>query len=358
MTVDASDGTVAVETRDGVRVAGVRLVDGGDGGDTYNYSPPDVDRIVDAPETVDVSVVEQGPVRAALEVTATYAWPAAAVGDMRSCERRTDETVRCTVRTRLELRAAESFLRVHAEIDNHARDHRLRVHCPLPTTVTGSDAECAFAVVHRGLTAEGGPHEAGLPTWVSRRFVDCSDGTAGLAVLHDGLLEYEVVEEGRELAVTLLRAVGYLSRVEPTLRPNPAGPMDALEEPSSKDASTSTTRCSRTAGTGSAADLYAAADAFLVPLERARVAATTGDRRGRRQALHVEGAEVSAVTREPGGLTVRVFNASPGPSTVTVDQDGGPASGWIVDLLGRPLESFDGGFSLRGVGIATVRLTP
>jgi len=358
VTVDVSDGSVAVETRDGVRVAGVRLVDGGDGGDTYNYSPPGIDRIVDAPETVTVSVVEQGPVRAALEVTSTYAWPAAAVGDMRSCERRTDETVRCTVRTRLELRAAESFLRVHAEIDNHARDHRLRVHCPLPTTVTGSEAECAFAVVHRGLTAEGGPHEAGLPTWVSRRFVDCSDGTAGLAVLHDGLLEYEVVEEGRELAVTLLRAVGYLSRVEPALRPNPAGPMDALEGAQLQGRRHVDYALLPHRGDWQAADLYAAADAFLVPLERARVAATTGDRAGAGQALRVEGAEVSAVTREPGGLTVRVFNASPAPSTVSVDQDGGPASGWIVDLLGRPLEPFDGGFPLRAWGIATVRLSP
>ena len=34
-----------------------------------------------------------------------------------------------------------------------------------------SEAECAFAVVTRGLTAEGGPTELGLPTFPSRRFV-------------------------------------------------------------------------------------------------------------------------------------------------------------------------------------------
>ena len=51
-----------------------------------------------------------------------------------------------------------------------------------PRRSTGSDAECAFAVVHRGLTAEGGVHEYGLPTFPSRRFVDASDGTAGLAL--------------------------------------------------------------------------------------------------------------------------------------------------------------------------------
>ncbi len=84
--------------------------------------------------------------------------------------------------TTYELRTGERFLRVHVELDHRVRDHRLRAHFPLPTPVTGSDAECAFAVVHRGLTAEGGPHEFGLPTFVSRRFVDCSgtdDGARG-----------------------------------------------------------------------------------------------------------------------------------------------------------------------------------
>src|SRR5207245_8236062 len=47
--VDPDDGTLTVES-DGMLLRGVnRLVDGGDGGDTYNYSPPAVDRVVDRP---------------------------------------------------------------------------------------------------------------------------------------------------------------------------------------------------------------------------------------------------------------------------------------------------------------------
>ena len=226
------DGTFAIVTSDGVEIAGCnRLVDGGDGGDTYNYSPPDRDLIVDGPEQVRVEVVEGGPVRARAVVTATYRWPAHAIGNAFRCTERSTETVLVTAITTLELRTEERFVRVHVELDNFARDHRLRVHFPLPTPVSGSDAECAFAVVHRGLEAEGGPNEAGLPTFVSRRFVDCSDGDAGLALIHDGLLEYEVVDDGRELALTLLRATGYLSRAELSLRPEPAGPLDPLEGP-------------------------------------------------------------------------------------------------------------------------------
>ena len=232
VVISPSDGTLTLRSADGVVVTGAdRLVDGGDGGDTYSYSPPETDRLVDAAAPVRVTTLEAGPVRARLLVERTYEWPAFGVGDVRFLAARSDATVDAEVRTIVELRAGERFVRVRTEIDNRARDHRLRAHFPLPAAVTGSDAECAFAVVHRGLEAEGGPHEAGLPTFVSRRFVDCSDGESGVAVLHDGLLEYEVVDDGRELALTLLRATGYLSRYEPSLRPNPAGPPDPLEGP-------------------------------------------------------------------------------------------------------------------------------
>jgi 2-O-(6-phospho-alpha-D-mannosyl)-D-glycerate hydrolase len=360
VVVDRGDATVTIETTDGVRVEGLnRLVDGGDGGDTYNYSPPTVDHIVDRPSTVRVEVREAGPVRAVLEVVAAYDWPTEAVGDVRRCERRRDDTVRCEVRTRLELRAGERFLRVRSAIDNQARDHRLRAHFPLPAPVDGSDAECAFAVVRRGLTAEGGPHEAGLPTFVSRRFVDCSDGTVGMAVVHDGLLEYEVVEHGRELALTLLRATGYLSRTEPSLRPNPAGPVDPLEGPQLAGRQVVEYAIVPHRGDWRDADLYAVADSVLVPLERARVPASTdATEPGTGQALRVEGAPVSAVTRDGGGLVVRVFNASPDPTTVTFEVSGAPARGWVVDLVGRPQASFEHELELSPWAIATVRLNP
>ena len=181
------------------------------------------------------------------------------------------------VRTILEVRAGEQFVRVHTTFDNPCRDHRLRVHFPLPTPVSGSDAECAFAVVQRGLDAEGGPHEAPLPTYVSRRFVDASDGTSGLALLHDGLAEYEVVG-GHELALTLLRATGYLSRAEPSLRPNPAGPLDPLLGPQLLGAIECDYAVMPHRGDWTAAGLHARADEFLIPLLSAPVAGSNRTR--------------------------------------------------------------------------------
>ena len=270
ITVDPTDGTYAIETADGLRVEGCgRLVDGGDGGDTYNYSPPESDVVIDRPDAVRVATAEAGTARARLLIDSDYTWPAFAVGDERSCTRRREETVGVTVRTTLDLHTGERFLRVAHELDNRARDHRLRAHFPLPAPVDGSDAECAFAVVHRGLTAEGGVHEFGLPTFPSRRFVDASDGAAGLALVHDGLLEYEVVDEGRGAGhhAPCGRSAICRARSRSCARIRPVRPNRSRARSCSAQRAEYAVFLHR--GDWRAADCYGAADAFLVPFERA-----------------------------------------------------------------------------------------
>ena len=78
-----------------------------------------------------------------------------------------------------------------------------------------------------------------------------------------------------------------------------------------------------------------------------------GDRPASGQTLDVKGAEVSAVLREPGGLTVRVFN--PADNATVVEIPG--RRGWLIDLRGRALEPFEGSFPLRPHGIATAQLS-
>ncbi|MBK5289015.1 MAG: alpha-mannosidase [Acidimicrobiia bacterium] len=356
VNVDQQTGTYTITTGDGTVARGLgRLVESGDGGDTYNYSPPTNDVVIDHPEAVTVTLHERGAVRSQLRVVTWYRWPHHAIGNERACSRRSDEQILTEVITTLELRAGEPFLRVRTEFDHRCRDHRIRAHFPLPSPVTQSHAECAFAVVARDLTTEGGPHEAPLPTFVSRRFVDASDGQEGLALIHDGLLEYEVVDDGSELALTVLRATGYLSRSELALRPNPAGPLDPLEGPQLQGPYAVEYAVMAHTGTWQDADLYRIADEVLVPLERVR-GTGSGTRPSTGRPLTVRGAITSAVRREAGLITVRVFNPTDAPTVVEIELDRGPARGWLVDLLGRPTSRIEGDFELRAGGIATIRL--
>jgi mannosylglycerate hydrolase len=343
VAVDPTAGTFAVDGHPGLG----RLVDGGDCGDTYNWCPPARDTLVDEPESVDVAVFERGPLRARIRVAARYRWPARAEG----LEERTGE-VEHEVVTQLELRAGERALRVETTIDNRSRDHRLRAHFPLPTPTATSRAETAFGTVDRGLEAEGGPTEAPLPTYPALRFVQAG----GLTLVHDGVAEYELVgvEDGRapELALTLLRCTGMLSQVPMTTRPLPAGPLIRLEGPQLQKRVTR----SYAVAVGEV-DPFALADDVLVPLQVVEPSEASGggdaDLPAAGSALAVEGAVVSAVAREGGALTVRVFNPHDEPAEVRIDG----RRGSLVDLRGRPVAPFEGSFALRPWGIATAVLS-
>ena len=181
--VDRSDGTYAIETSDGNELSGLgRLVDGGDGGDTYNHSPPAIDRIVDAPDRVRISAVETGPVRARLRIETDYTVAAFAVGDDVSCSERSERSEAVTVGTILELRPGERFVRITHEFDNRARPPPPRAFSRSPPRSTARTPSARSPSSTAGLVAEGGAHEYGLPTFPSRRFVDASDGEFGVAL--------------------------------------------------------------------------------------------------------------------------------------------------------------------------------
>ncbi len=337
--IDGDTGTFALN---GVPGYG-RLVDGGDLGDSYNYSPPMADSLVDTPSAVAVTVQERGPVRARASVVSTFEWPDHVDGTSQA--RVGGHSVQVT--TVLELRADESTVRVTTSFVNPSRDHRLRVHLPLPDPAATSQAESAFTVVTRGLTAEGRPDELGLPTAPAHRFVTAG----GMTVAHEGVCEYELIdiEDGtaRTMALTVLRSTGMLSRLGMAYRPFPAGPLTPVDGLQMAGRAVSL-RYAVALGCG---DPYALADDVLLPLE---VVSTLGggNRAASGAALTVDGAQVSALRREGGTLELRVFNPTDAAATVSVPG----RAGWLVDLRGYPLRPFEGSFDLRPFGIATVRL--
>ena len=288
------DGTLALNGLQGVG----RLVDSGDAGDSYNYAPPPSDRLVEEPEQVNVEVKAAGPVRGELSVVRSYEWDAPA-----------------EVTTSVELRAGEPLCRVRVSFDNPCRDHRLRFHIPLAESVRSSFAEGQFAVVERGLEAEGGFGELPLPTFPAHGFVDAG----GMAVLLDHVLEYELVE-GPELALTILRSIGLISRSAHPYRESPAGP--ELEIPAAQ--------CRGPWSVGFALFPHEGAwheAGVLEQLERYRhpflVAGSTGTEAPREQAgiaLRGEGVVLSSLRMRDGKLEARVAREHPEPGTVMLGE--------------------------------------
>ena len=280
------DGTWSINGQPGFG----RIVHGGDVGDTYNWCPPDDDTEIDRPERVAVEVLETGPMRARARITSTYRWP----------ERHGGSLIDVDITTTLEVGAGEPLVRVETRWTNRSRDQRVRVTFPLPEPAIASRAECVFAVVERGLEAEGGPTELGIPTFPSKRFVQAG----GLTVVHDGVREYELtdIRDGRahELALTLARCTGLLSQVPMATRPLPAGPITPMEGSQLQKPIVATYALH----VGDA-DPFALADDVLVPLQvlRSTTRASGRTRRPRRQgqALSVDGAPVSSLRRAAAG---------------------------------------------------------
>jgi mannosylglycerate hydrolase len=331
----ASDGTVRLRGGGTVLDGVGRIVDGGDFGDSYNYGPPATDTIVDVPALVRWTVIEHGPVRGVLEISRVYAWP---VGVEPDGSARSGETVETTVTTRFEVRAGEPFVRVAVAFENRSLDHRVRFHVPLPTSVDGSAAEGQFAVVERGLTAEGGHGEVPLPTFPAHGWVHVD----GASVLLDQVTEYEVVG-GRELVLTVLRSFGLISRNDNPFREDPAGP--EVRVPNGQLLGDRAFRFAILPHRGgwAEADTLGMAERYRHPFLATRGTAPSDGPAGPSPAsesgfdgLRIEGSGIalSALRRRGSWLELRIVNESDAPSRATVRAALTQAR--HADLLGRP----------------------
>jgi alpha-mannosidase len=321
------DGTFTL-SGGGVTLHGVgRIVDGGDAGDSYNYGPPTGDLLVERPDAVEVRAVSAGPLIGELEVTRRYEWPRGLTEDATA---RTPETLTTVVATSLEVRADDPFVRVRIGFDNGSRDHRVRWHIPLPQPVSGSDAEGQLAVVHRGLELEGGHGEVPLPTFPAVGFVSVE----GCSVLLDQVTEYEVVDRS-ELALTVLRSFGLISRNANPYREDPAGP--EVPVPAAQLVGRRTFAFALLPGRGSwTAATLAAAERYRHPFETVRGQGPADANAGSVDGLRLDGDGVvlSAVRRRSDELEVRVVNQGDEPRRARLVLDA--TSAHDTDLFGRP----------------------
>jgi alpha-mannosidase len=135
------------------------------------------------------------------------------------------------VHVEISLDAGARRVDVSLTVDNQARDHRLRVLCDTGTRALTHIAGAAFAWVDRATRVSGKRGWVEQPT-AERCVHDLVAIDGALAVGVDGLREYAVLHDGRTVAITLLRATGWLSRGDLPERRGHAG--KALATPSAQ----------------------------------------------------------------------------------------------------------------------------
>ncbi|MFL5562904.1 MAG: glycoside hydrolase family 38 C-terminal domain-containing protein [Gemmatimonadaceae bacterium] len=123
------------------------------------------------------------------------------------------------------LDAGARFARVAVRGVNHSHDHRLRIFFATAIERGETWADAAFGPVRRvplDVPPEDRVAETPQPAAPLHRYVSLFGGATGATIYSDGLAEYETRADGR-IAVTLLRAVGELSRDDLPERPGHAG---------------------------------------------------------------------------------------------------------------------------------------
>jgi alpha-mannosidase len=320
----------------------VRLVSEGDRGDEYNFDPVPGDAPTARAEAVRVRALRRGS-ECELRIEGRLAIPLELdASRARRVERRVASPFA------LVLRLADGLDRIDVALrfENRTRDHRLRLVCRAPFAARRFEVESAFEIVERPIEpasdafGPGRPAERPIGACPQRAFATLvGDGGLALTVANRGAAEVEALRDGDAgaLAVTVLRAVGWLSRSDLALRPGPAGP--ALATPGAQVPGSHAIEVSIRLHPEAEAQRVARAHGFAhPPLAFAGVVGAEGPLADGARIVANEDPclVVSAIEPEADGDTaVRFVNLSAGSIETTIALGVPHAGAAWVDLAGR-----------------------
>ena len=355
LTVHVGDeGAVAITDRSTGRrhELHLRLEDDRDAGDSYDFSPAANDVRVEGWTSAPPTLLEQGALRATVRLEGSLALPAG-LDDARTPR---GDRVTLPFHVDVTLAAFRERVDLAVHVDNRAEDHRLRL-----VVATGIDSDDVASDGHwylarRPVDTPRADHwyQRPVTTVHQRRFSAVSNGEHGLGVIVRGLPEVEArrASDGVELAVTLLRCVGWLSRDDMHARPQGAGP--ALEAPGAQCPGEHTFHLAITpfGGGFDALRLHQEAEAMQAPPRMftagqhdprpdlkppPRTTTRQGTRQDATTVRLTPPLQLSTLRHRPGGATeLRIYNPTHGPVRGTLTLDPAPATMQTTRLDGTP----------------------
>ncbi|CAH7146181.1 alpha-mannosidase [Vibrio chagasii] len=210
----------------------LRLEDGSDDGDEYDYSPSRQEWLLYSDEfPIETSIDHQG-----FQSVANIAFRMNVPANLAEREERTGQNGFIEAQCQVVLKQGSRRIEVRMELDNQADDHRVRVLVPTPFVSETVVADNQFGCITRptndpamAVWEEEKWKEAPVPVYQLMNFAALENGKAGMAIMSNGLREFEVIasqgDDNRDtFALTLFRGIGVLGKEELLLRPGrPSG---------------------------------------------------------------------------------------------------------------------------------------
>lgn len=222
---------------------GHKIRDVGDGGDSYNFDPLPDDKPIEA-RLVSVQPGKQGPLVGSLLLTYELDIPQKAIDDGPLFKtkdpdagkirllRRSAKRIKHKITTEITLKRANGIVFFETSWANHSDDHKLSVFFNTEHQVKNTFSENHFSCLKRNHQHIGKSERLPVPIaheqlpdqFPCQRFFIAN----GQMFLNTGLPEYGVV--GKEVSITLLRAMSWLSKPRLWSRGGGAGPNLAVPE--------------------------------------------------------------------------------------------------------------------------------
>ncbi|MEZ8143269.1 alpha-mannosidase [Enterovibrio norvegicus FF-162] len=210
----------------------LRIEDGSDDGDEYDYSPSRNEWLLYSDEfDAETRIKHEGFQSVAL-INLRMQVPE----NLSQREERTGQDGYINVSCQVVLKQGSRRIEVRMELDNQADDHRVRVLIPTPFVSDTVVADNQFGLITRPTNdpemanwEADGWKEAPVPVYQLMNVAALENDKGGMAVMTNGLREFEVIsskgnDERDTFALTLLRGVGVLGKENLVLRPGrPSG---------------------------------------------------------------------------------------------------------------------------------------
>ena len=263
----------------------------GESGHPWIHMTPEEDEIITTlGKDATIEHVETSPLLTRYKVTIIMSVPEGLQGEEGSY-RRTKARKDMTIESILTLRKGQRWLDVETKFENNVEQHRLRACFPTQLKAEVSAAEASFDVIERPIdrTPDSLYYDKPNPQYPMHRFVDISDGTNGLALINDGIREFEAVDnEERTLCITLVR--GFTAMQSPVIDQWDVYPwMKMAQSPGVHEYRYA---IMPHAGNWEEGDVYREADKFNLTLETAQAGKGGGDLPKQASFIEIEPKEI------------------------------------------------------------------